>query len=70
MGEDISKPRIAFLESVKNMKATNNEEIVNNVSFSFKDLFGVFNSDKQNGQTKTTRSFSICSILDSKTEVL
>ena len=30
MGEDMSKPRIAFLESVKNMKATNNEEIVNN----------------------------------------
>ena len=51
IGDEIINPRMAFLESVKNMKATNRIEIVNKTNFFDKVLLGLINSDKQNGHT-------------------
>ena len=53
IGDETIKPRIAFLESVKNTKAINNEEIINKVIFLVRDLLGAYSSDKQKGQTST-----------------
>ena len=51
IGDETIKPRIAFLESVKNMKHTKKIDIVNNNNFFKGVLFGVINSAKQKGQT-------------------
>ena len=51
IGDEIIKPRIAFLESVKNIKNTKKIDIVNNSNFFKGVLFGVINSAKQKGQT-------------------
>ena len=51
IGDEISNPSIAFLESVRNIKTTNKVLIINNIIFLMIVFLGVISSERQKGQT-------------------
>ena len=56
IGDEINKPNIAFLESVRVIKIKKLAVITMMINFFKNFLLGLFNSDKQNGQTITIQS--------------
>ena len=53
IGEEIINPKIAFLESVRNINEANKKHTMNHIIFLKKGLVVFFSSDMQNGQTIT-----------------